>query len=85
MSDIDVDKFLMGFAALLGLWFLWRIAAHLEAIRTILADIANATRATPAGLGSIQTSAHEAGETNRLLKLAIKKQWGSAIDLERFP
>jgi hypothetical protein len=81
MSDIDVDKFLMGFAALLGLWFLWRIAAHLEAIRTILADIADATR----GLGSIQTSAHEAGETNRLLKLAIKKQWGSAIDLERFP
>jgi hypothetical protein len=64
---------------------LWHSATELKAIRTILSDIANATRATPAGLGSIQTSAHEARETNRLLKLAIKKQWGSAIDLERFP
>jgi hypothetical protein len=59
------------------LWGLHTIADQLKAIRTILADIANATRTTSAGL---QTSA-EARETNRLLKLAIKKQWGSAIDL----
>jgi hypothetical protein len=66
---------------ILILWGLHTIAEHLKAIRTNLADIANATRATPAGLGSIQTSAHEARETNRLLKLAIRKRWGSAIDL----
>jgi hypothetical protein len=66
---------------ILILWGLQTIAQHLKAIRTILADIADATRATPAGLGSIQTSAYEARKTNRLLKLAIKKQWGNAIDL----
>ena len=62
---------------ILILWGLQTIAERLKAIRTILADIANATRAT----AEKSTSAYETDETNRLLKLAIKKQWGSAIDL----
>jgi hypothetical protein len=75
MSDIDVDKFLIGFAAFLGLWFLWRIAAHLEAIRDTLADIARGTKTA----ADRPTFGYKTDETNRLLKL--KKQWGSAIDL----
>jgi hypothetical protein len=51
-----------------------------KAIRTILADIANATRVTSDRV--TETSKYETKETNRLLKLAMKKQWGSAIDLE---
>lgn len=51
---------------------LWRIAAHLEAIRDTLADIARAAH---------RPTFDQTGETNRLLKLAIKKHWGSAIDL----
>jgi hypothetical protein len=62
MSDINVDKFLIGFAAFLGLWLLWRIAAHLEAIRGTLADIANATRA------AANRPTPSFRETNRLLK-----------------
>jgi hypothetical protein len=66
---------------ILILWGLQTIAQHLKAIRTILSNIAHATREA----AERPTSAYEARETNRLLKLAIKKQWGSAIDLERFP
>jgi hypothetical protein len=50
---------------------LWHIAAELKAIRASLADIAMATRETARGMDT----------TEKLLKLAIKKQWGSAIDL----
>jgi hypothetical protein len=58
---------------------LWDSAKELRAIRTILSDIARATRETAGRV--TQTSKYETQETNRLLKLAIKKQWGSAIDL----
>jgi hypothetical protein len=57
---------------------LWQIARLLEGIRNILADIASATRAAP----DRSISVYGLRDTNRLLKLAIKKQWGSAIDLE---
>jgi hypothetical protein len=76
--DIIPPEFI--FFGVIGMcvWLLWRIAALLQAIRDTLADIASATRATA---GVIETSKYETDETNRLLKLAIKKQWGSAIDL----
>ena len=52
MTDIFIEKFLIACAAIYGLWFLWRIAAHLEAIRDTLADRARngemfADRPTP--------------------------------------
>ena len=55
---------------------LLQITNDLRAIRGILADIANATRATA------DRPTPSFRETNRLLKLAIRKQWGGAIDLE---
>ena len=48
---------------------LWHCATELKAIREILADIAAATRET----AKRPASAHSVRETNRLLKLAIKK------------
>ena len=77
MRDIIHPDTLFFVVLCMGVLLLWRIAALLEAIRTILSDILGATRAT----AERQVSAHSVRETNRLLKLAIKKQWGSAIDL----
>jgi hypothetical protein len=63
---------------------LWRIAMLLEGIRAILADIANASRATanatmdPQYQKAILSAAYK---TERLLERALKKQWGREIDL----
>jgi hypothetical protein len=81
MTKLDVrDAAVVAIVILfLGLMCLWRIAEHLKAIRSLLADIADATRRdTGVELGRINRTA---SDTNRLLKLAITKQWGSAIDL----
>jgi hypothetical protein len=62
-------------------FLLGRIAAHLEAIRTILADIAKATSNTAAGSTSyLPRIMSSTDKTEKLLERAVKKQWGSAID-----
>jgi hypothetical protein len=70
---------------LVGLWFLWRIAEHLKAIReslASLADIAEATRATAGDARYLSAIMRSTDNTETLLKRAVKKQWGSAINLE---
>jgi hypothetical protein len=65
-------------------WFLWHIAEHLKAIRASLADIATATRDTSGGASYLSAIKWSTEKTETLLKLAIKKQWGNAIDLPRY-
>jgi hypothetical protein len=70
-----------------GLWFLWRIAEHLKAIRTTLEVIAEKTSVTAYSTStsldsSLNSLRFTAEKTKTLLERAVKKQWGSAINLE---
>jgi hypothetical protein len=80
MRDIVSPEAVFLFLGIVTVMMLFRIASLLGGIRAILADIAAATRAT-ANRGMTETSKYETQETNKLLKLAIRKHWGSAIDL----
>jgi hypothetical protein len=67
--DIITPEVVFSVLGAMGLVLLWHCATELKAIREILADIAAATRET----AKRPASAHSVRETNRLLKLAIKK------------
>jgi hypothetical protein len=65
-----------------SLWLLWRIEEHLKAIRASLVVIANSTRDTADGTSYLSAITSSTDKTKTLLERAVKKQWGSAIDLE---
>jgi hypothetical protein len=81
---------LLGAGFGLLVFFLFRIASLLQAIQTTLKEIAKDTRdsaqADATYLSAINLSAsairYSSEETKGLLERAIKKQWGSAINLD---
>jgi hypothetical protein len=57
---------------------LWHIAQHLKAIRLATEAIREVAVSNARTLGTIET---RVDGTKRLVERAIKKQWGSAIDV----
>jgi hypothetical protein len=66
---------------LLGLLVLWRIAEHLKAIRSILANMAALAQAQ-ATHDTAERAAFDLGKIRKVLERAVRKQWGNAIDWE---
>src|SRR5215510_5947072 len=77
LSDPVIGFVVFGWGGMV-LVLLWQSAAELKAIRTILANVANATRDT-ANEQYLARISRSVDRTEKLLERAIEKQWDVAV------